>query len=186
MRDLTRLPAHAGKDELNVIIETPRGNRNKFNYDPELGLFVLGKLLPPGAVFPYDFGFIPSTLGEDGDPLDVLMLMDEPVPVGCLIRAWLIGVIEAEQTEDGQTVRNDRLLAVAAKCHAYCETRALSDLSPELVEGIEHFFVSYNEMEGKRFKPIGRRGRKTAEDLVAKALRRAQRARRARKKAVKK
>ncbi len=80
---------------LNVVIETSKGSRNKLKYNPEQGLFELSKVLPAGAVFPYDFGFIPSTLGDDGDPLDVLLLLDEPVPAGCKIPARLVGVIEA-------------------------------------------------------------------------------------------
>src|SRR5215210_6607135 len=99
-------------DDLNVIIETPKGSRNKFDFDEELGLFKLGGVLPAGAVFPFDFGFVPATRGGDGDPLDVLVLMDEPAFVGCLVPARLIGVIEAEQTEEGKTTRNDRLIAV--------------------------------------------------------------------------
>ncbi len=94
--------------DLNVIIETPKGSRNKFKYDEEFGLFRLSGLLPVGAVFPFDFGFVPSTAGEDGDPLDVLLLMDEPAFAGCLVTSRLIGVIEAEQTEEGKAERNDR------------------------------------------------------------------------------
>src|SRR5256714_11155497 len=102
--------------ELNVIIETPKGSRNKFNYDDKLRLFKLGGVLPSGAVFPFDFGFVPSTTGGDGDPLDVLVLMDEPAFAGCLVRVRPVGVIEAEQTErDGGTARNDRLIAVASQ-----------------------------------------------------------------------
>jgi inorganic pyrophosphatase len=101
--------------DLNVIIETPKGSRNKFNYDEEHQLFKLGGVLPAGAVFPYDFGFLPNTVGGDGDPLDVLVLMDEPAFAGCLVPARLVGVIEAEQTErDGETIRNDRLIATFA------------------------------------------------------------------------
>ncbi len=100
---------------VNVVIETPKGSRNKYAYDGELAVFTLGGVLPAGAVFPFDFGFVPSTLGEDGDPLDVLLLLDESVPPGCLVKARLIGAIEAKQTEpDGKQMRNDRLLAVAA------------------------------------------------------------------------
>src|SRR4028119_2143117 len=103
-------------------VETPEGSRNKFDFDEELGLFKLGGVLPAGAVFPFDFGFVPATRGGDGDPLDVLVLMDEPAFVGCLVPARLIGVIEAEQTErDGETARNDRLIAVAANSHAHKE-----------------------------------------------------------------
>jgi inorganic pyrophosphatase len=83
---------------LNVVVETPKGRRNKFKFDERLELFTLTKVLPSGAVFPFDFGYVPATKGEDGDPLDVLLLMDEPVFVGCLVAARLVGVIEVEQT----------------------------------------------------------------------------------------
>lgn len=118
---LTHLSAYqSASDELNVIIETPKGSRNKFNYDEDYNLFKLGGVLPAGAVFPFDFGFIPSTIGGDGDPLDVLLLMDEPAFPGCLVSSRLIAVIEAEQTErDGETTRNDRLIAVAADSRAH-------------------------------------------------------------------
>jgi inorganic pyrophosphatase len=90
----------ARKDDtglVNLIVDTPKGSRNKFRYDSDLGLFRLGKVLPLGMAFPYDFGFIPSTLAEDGDPLDVLLLADEPAFPGCLVGARLLGVFEAEQ-----------------------------------------------------------------------------------------
>jgi len=108
---LTHLPARNPDTGLvHVIVDTPKGSRNKFKYDEKLGLFRLGKVLPLGSCFPYDFGFIPSTKAEDGDPVDVLVLMDEPAFSGCLVTVRLLGVIEAEQTEEGKTVRNDRLI----------------------------------------------------------------------------
>jgi inorganic pyrophosphatase len=165
---LTNLSAYAAEsDELNVIIETPKGSRNKFNYDEEHHLFKLGGVLPAGAVFPFDFGFIPSTLGGDGDPLDVLLLMDEPAFPGCLVPARLIAVIEAEQTErDGETTRNDRLIAIAADSHTHRNVRTLADISTALVDEIEHFFVSYNQIKGKQFKPLGRFGPIKAARLI--------------------
>ena len=168
---LTRLDAF-DKDaqELNVIIETPKGSRNKFNYDEEHGLFKLGGVLPAGAVFPFDFGFVPSTLGGDGDPLDVLVLMDEPAFVGCLVHARLIGVIEAEQTEEEETTRNDRLIAVAAKSHTHRNVRSLNELNETFVDEIEHFFVSYNTIKGKQFKPLGRFGPDRAEQVVREGI----------------
>src|SRR5947209_4692681 len=117
----------------NVIIETSKGSRNKLKYNPGEGLLELSKVLPRGAVFPFDFGFIPSTVGDDGDPLDVLVLMDEPVPTGCKIPARLIGVIEAEQSKDGEAERNDRLIAVAEGCHEHKDIRSIKDLSETLV-----------------------------------------------------
>lgn len=141
--------------ELNVIIETPKGSRNKFAYDEEYGLIRLGGVLQVGAVFPFDFGFVPSTLGGDGDPLDVLVLMDEPAFAGCLVFSRLIGVIEAEQTEEGKTLRNDRLIAVATQSHTHREVHSLDDISESLGKEIEHFFVSYNTIKGKQFTPNG-------------------------------
>ena len=116
---------------VNVIVETPRGCRNKFKYEPDLGRFTLHTVLPAGAAFPYDFGFIPGTKADDGDPIDVLVLMDEPAFAGCVVPARLIGVIEAEQTEKGKTVRNDRLVAVAKNAHDYRDLRTLTDLECE-------------------------------------------------------
>nr|MDQ3622507.1 inorganic diphosphatase [Verrucomicrobiota bacterium] len=108
--NIARLPAFVvNSREVNAIVDTPRGSQNKFKYDEESGLFMLGGAMPAGVVFPFEFGFIPSTAGGDGDPLDLLILMDAPTFVGCLVRARLIGVIEAEQTENGKTLRNDRL-----------------------------------------------------------------------------
>jgi inorganic pyrophosphatase len=159
-------------DELIVIIETPQASRNKFKYQKEHDLFELGGVLPAGAVFPFDFGFVPSTLGEDGDPLDVLILMDQPAYPGCLVPSRLLGVIEANQTEDGKTERNDRLIAVAAEAHDHSEIRSISELSAHLIEEIEHFFVSYNEIRGKKFKPLGRFGPRRAMKLIKEGSRR--------------
>ena len=118
-------------------------------------------MLPPGAVFPFDFGFVPSTRAEDGDLLDVLVLMDAPVFPGCVVLARPIGVIEAEQTEDEETERNDRLLAVAVDSAMRRSIKTLNDLSPDLIGHIEHFFVSYNEAKGKRFEVKRRAGRQS-------------------------
>ena len=159
--------------ELHVIIETPKGSRNKFNYDEGHGLFKLGGVLPAGAVFPFDFGFIPSTLGGDGDPLDVLLLMDEPAFPGCLVPSRIVAVIEAEQTErDGTRTRNDRLIAVAADSRTHKGVRTLADLNTTLLDEIEHFFVSYNEIKGKTFVPLGRFGPIKAARLIEEAAQR--------------
>jgi inorganic pyrophosphatase len=158
-------------DTLNAIVETPKGRRNKFKYDEKRGLFVLGKVLPAGAVFPFDFGFVPSTRGEDGDPLDVLVLMDEPAFPGCLVPSRLVGVIEAEQTEEGETVHNDRLLAVADESDAHRDVRSIGQLSATLLDEIEHFFASYQELEGHVFRPTGRFGPDRARRLVEAAIR---------------
>ncbi len=159
--------AGEGRTLINAIIETPKGSRNKFNRDEELGIFKLRKVLPAGAVFPFDFGFVPNTVGGDGDPLDVLILMDEPAFPGCLVQARLIGVIEAEQTEvDGTVIRNDRLVAVASESHTYEGVGSIHQLNDAMLEEIEHFFASYNEYEGKKFRSLGRFAAQRARELV--------------------
>jgi inorganic pyrophosphatase len=160
--------------DLNVIIETPKGSRNKFKYDEALRVFRLSGVLPAGAVFPFDFGYVPSTKGGDGDPLDVLVLMDEPAFAGCLVPARLIGAIEADQTEeDGQTERNDRLIAVAADSRQHKDVRALDQISDNLLKEIEHFFVSYNMVKGKQFAPRDRSGPEAARRIVDEGVQRA-------------
>ncbi len=99
-------------DALQVIIETPKGSRNKYAFDESQGMFLLKKVLPAGMAFPYDFGFVPSTRAEDGDPVDVLVLMDEPAFVGCLLQCRIVGIIEGEQGKKKERVRNDRIVAI--------------------------------------------------------------------------
>jgi inorganic pyrophosphatase len=157
--------------DLNAVIETPRGSRNKFKWIAKHEVFQLASVLPAGAVFPYDFGFLPSTLGDDGDPVDVLVLMEEPAAVGCLIPVRLLGVIEAEQTEKGKTERNDRLIAAAVKSHRFEKAKSLDDLGGNLAEELEHFFVSYNRIRGVEFKPLGKHGPSRALDRVREGMR---------------
>ena len=162
MADLSSLSNQldAKKSTCRAIIETPKGCRNKFDYDPESNLFMLGGLLPEGMMFPFDFGFIPSTLGEDGDPLDILVLMDAPAHVGCLIEVRIIGIITAEQTEDGKTEANDRLLGVAIHSYDHEDLESIEDVSKTLLDQLEAFFISYNKQRGKKFKVTGTGGPK--------------------------
>jgi inorganic pyrophosphatase len=164
---------------VNVVIETARDSRTKLAYDPERGTFVVKMVLPQGMSFPFDFGFIPSTLAGDGDPLDVLVLMDEPVSAGTIVPARLVGVIEAVQTEkDGTSETNDRLIGVAATHDLYAKVNKLADVPKAVTSQIEQFFISYNEQEGKRFEPKGRHGRKRAEKILAMGRRQYSRRRR--------
>jgi len=153
------------------VIETPKGCRNKFKFDKNTGAFVLGSVLPAGASFPYDFGYVPGTEAEDGDPLDVLLLMDVPAFPGCVVHSRIIGVIEAEQTEDGETIRNDRLVAVAMDAHDYRDLKSVRTMNQNLLEELDHFFVSYNEMRGRKYKALGHRGPKRAMKLLKQSQR---------------
>ena len=168
-KPITLEPFNSETRELNVIIETPKGSRNKLTYDEKYGLLKLSGVLPVGSSFPFDFGFVPSTLGGDADPLDVLVLMDEPVFPGCLVPSRLIGVIEANQTENGETNRNDRLIAIASDSVTHSDVHSLEDLNRSLMDQIEHFFISYNESKGKKFEPLGRYGPARARSIVEKA-----------------
>jgi len=160
MADLSALSPQLApkKSTCRAIIETPKGCRNKFDYDPDSGLFMLAGLLPEGMMFPFDFGFIPSTLGEDGDPLDILVLMDAPAHVGCLIDVRIIGIIEAEQTQDGKTESNDRLLGVAIHSYDHEDLESIKDVSKTLLDQLEEFFISYNKQRRKKFKVTGTAG----------------------------
>jgi inorganic pyrophosphatase len=168
--DLTKLELYDDEGNLNVIVDTPKGSHNKFKYDPKLGLFKVGHILPVGATFPFDFGFLPSTRGGDGDPLDVVILMDAPAFPGCLVGTRLIGVIEATQTESGTSEKNDRLVGVAVKSRPHADIATLNDLDENLLDELEHFFISYNEIKGKRFKPTGRFGPERAEELAREGM----------------
>jgi inorganic pyrophosphatase len=167
-RKLSELdPVDATEKSVHVVIETSRGARTKLAYDEERQAFVVRKVLPQGMSFPFDFGFIPSTLGGDGDPLDVLVLMDEPVPAGVIVPSRLIGVIQARQTEkDGTVEENDRLIAVAESSELFADVKKLSDLPPAVATQIEHFFINYNEQEGRTFEPIAQHSRLKATDLM--------------------
>ncbi|MDB5298716.1 MAG: inorganic diphosphatase [Phycisphaerales bacterium] len=160
-------PFDEKKGEWRVVIETPKGSHNKYKFDEELASYQLHGVLPEGMSFPYDFGFLPSTVAEDGDPLDVLLLMDQPAFCGCLVPSRLIGVIEAEQTEtDGKSARNDRLVAVPTTSRVYSDCASLEDLNPHRLKEIEEFFVSYNRINGKQFKVLNVSGPERAEKLA--------------------
>ncbi len=170
--DLSHLPNQLDKQnrQCRVVVETPKGRRNKFDYDSDLEAFTLGGLLGEGLSFPFDFGFIPSTLGEDGDPLDVMILMDEPAHVGCVLDVRLIGVIEAEQVEDGKKTTNNRLIGVAVHSYNHENVHSVSEISSSIIEQVGEFFVSYNKSRGKRFKVEGIHGPSRAVKLVEQGI----------------
>lgn len=167
MKPMDLPPFGKGEFEINVVVETPKGSGNKFKYDLETGLYMLAAPMPEGFTFPFEFGFIPSTLGEDGDPIDVLILMNSPTFVGCVMKARLLGVIEAEQKEaNGEKERNDRLVAVPTSSRLHEKVTSIEHLPSELLWEIEHFFKSYNSIRGKEFVSLGNHGPKKAMQLV--------------------
>ncbi len=161
----------ANPDVVLAVIETPMGSRNKFKFDPKLGNFILNGVLPQGMMFPHAFGFIPGTQADDGDPEDIMVIMDEPTFSGCVVHSRLIGVIEAEQKEkDGKKERNDRIIAVAAHSHEHSQVRTIEDLNEHNLNEIQQFFVNYNRERGKEFKVLRRKGPKAAWKLMKKSL----------------
>ncbi len=156
-------------NHIHAVIETPKGCAAKYVFDPETELFKLKKILPEGIIFPFHFGFIPFTKAEDGDPVDVLVLLDEPAWPGCVIECKLLGVIEAEQKEEGKNAeRNDRVIAAAAQSNRYKEIKTIFALDAYLVDEIINFLISYTRLENREFRIIGRQGPKTAISMIKK------------------
>jgi inorganic pyrophosphatase len=121
-------------------------------------VLVLKKVLPAGMTFPYDFGFVPSTKAEDGDPTDVLVLMDEPAFPGCLLKCRLIGVIEGQQGGKKKGNRNDRIIAIEEANHSYAHVRHVNELGKRFVKELEEFFVNYHDLDGEKYKILDIKG----------------------------
>ena len=170
-RNLMTLPSFDERDpkSINVIIEAPCNSRIKYKYDHKSDVFAVSYVLPRYAVFPFDFGFIPSTVAEDGDPTDMLVLMDALGTVGCTLVARPIGVIEANQTQSGKTFRNDRLIGVAVASADFAHLKSLDELAPHSLQAVEQFFISYNTMRNRTFVPIRRPDSTTAYELIRRA-----------------
>jgi inorganic pyrophosphatase len=164
------LLAAAEKDDgdvIRVVIETPKGSRNKYAFDTKMNVFELSKVLPAGMAFPYDFGFVPSTLAEDGDPVDVLVLMDEPAFPGCVLKCRIIGVIEGEQGGKKKKERNDRVVAIEKDNHSFADIKNVDDLGKRFVQELEDFFVNYHELSGEQYSILGVKGPDRAKRRIA-------------------
>lgn len=158
------------KQLLRVVIETPKGSRNKFALDAKEHVFQLKKVLPAGMAFPYDFGFVPSTIADDGDPVDVLVLMDEPAFAGCVLKCRVIGVIEGEQGTKKDRERNDRIVAVEKDAHSWSDIKTVHDLGKKFVRELEEFFVDYHRLSNEPFRVIGLKGPDEARKLIKKGM----------------
>ena len=165
-------PLYDKDDELiRIIIETPRGSRNKYSFDEDEKIYVLKKVLPAGMTFPYTFGFLPSTLAEDGDPLDVLVLMDEPALQGCLVKCRPIGIIEGEQGDKKETERNDRVVAIEENNHELAFIKGIDDLGKKFIVEVEEFFVNYHKLSGKKYRILNCKGPKEAHRRIKESIR---------------
>lgn len=154
---------------ITAMIECPKGYSQKFDYDPDAKQFKLSKVLPAGLVFPFDFGMIPGTKGEDGDPLDIIVVSECATFPGCLIDCRIIGALKAEQTErDGGTMRNDRFIGIPDVSQLFAGVKTLEQLPEAIVNQLEAFFKNYNEQAGKEFKVTARLDAKEAAKLLNK------------------
>src|SRR5438094_8485342 len=152
LRDYMMIPPGTGEAAVvNVIIEIPKGRRSKFEVDKATGLIKMDRYLYSSAVYPGDYGFIPQTLAEDGDPLDVLVMVNEPTFSGCLIETRVLGMFRMR--DRGQ---NDfKVLGVPDGDPLFQEVTKLADLPAHFLREVEHFFTTYKQLEGVTIEPLG-------------------------------
>lgn len=156
---------------IDVVIETPKGSVQKYSVEPGSSFFRLKKVLPTGMFFPYDFGFIPNTKGEDGDPLDILVISEFSSFPGCIMQCRIIGGFKAEQAEKKakkKIIRNDRYFAIPIHSKIYKEMKTMDDIPKALLKEIEEFFIDYNKSENKVFNVIDKLSSKAAYKIIAK------------------
>ena len=149
-----------------AIIEIPRGGRNKYEYDPQLGLFRLDRVLYSAVHYPAAYGFIPGTQAGDGDTLDILVTTNEPTFTGCLLEARPVGLLRMRD-EKGE---DEKILAVPTVDPRYDEVQELTHISASFLREIEHFFTIYKELEGKRVEMFGWENRQAAEEVIRASL----------------
>jgi inorganic pyrophosphatase len=166
MTNPMKLPTFTEGGDVHVVIETPRGSRAKFAYDPALKSFTLSKSLLVGLTYPYDWGFVPSTQADDGDPLDIMVVHDATTFPGLVLVCRVIGILQIEQKSKGKTQRNDRLFAVPRRSHAEQALRDVSDLSKPMQEELEKFFLATDELEDKTLEILGWKGPKVAANVI--------------------
>ena len=148
-RDLP--PGRHPPEEVTAVIEIPFGSRNKYELDKATGLMKLDRVLYSSVHYPGDYGFIPRTLHEDGDPLDVLVLVKEQTFSGCMIDVRPLGVLR--MLDRGEP--DDKILAVALKDPYYEEFFDIADIPQHVLKEVEYFFSTYKDLEGKRVQIVG-------------------------------
>jgi inorganic pyrophosphatase len=169
MPNLAQLPCRGDDGAVRLVIESPRGSMVKLKWEPELSAFLVSRVLPLGTVYPYDWGFVPSTLAPDGDPLDGMLVFDAPNWPGVVVSAELIGVVRLTQKSRGKkTTRNDRLILVAQGDHRTDDARSLP---AKVRRELEQFFINVVWHTGKRVTVEGWEGPKLARHLVDQAAR---------------
>lgn len=172
MPDFLSLPTLASPKEVHVVVETPRFARAKFKYEPDLGVFMLSRSLTLGLSYPFDWGFVPSTVAPDGDPIDALILHNVTTSPGMVLKCRPIAILDVAQTERRRTIRNDRLMVVPCDSAIYDGASDLGDLPQSMRHQAEEFFSAAVTGTAKKLKFLGWRGPRAAWA----AIRRTQRA----------
>jgi len=152
-------------DEIHVVVEINEGSRNKYEYDKELRIFRLDRSLHSSVFYPGDYGFVPSTLAEDNDPLDVIMLVAEPTFPGCLVLARPIGVLK--MIDQGEV--DDKILAVPLGEPSFREVHEYTQVFPHTLREIAHFFETYKALEGKQTSTAGWEDAASAKRIIGEA-----------------
>jgi inorganic pyrophosphatase len=158
MTNYVKLPTWADGDYVYAVVETPRGSRAKLEFDPKLGVFTLAKPLLAGLTYPYDWGFIPSTKAQDGDPLDVLIIHDAATYPGLVLKCKPIGLLEVLQSSNGKKVRNDRVFVVPDRSPFEGDLQDIRRLPARAIEELEKFFEATDALESKELRFLGWRG----------------------------
>ena len=151
MIDLSKIPAQTKDGDLNVLVEITGGSKNKYEFDKDMGAMILDRVLFSSVKYPYDYGFVPNTLAEDGDPLDGMVMMDEPTFPGCVIAARPIGMLKMIDGGD----RDEKILCVPAEDPRYDHVKSLDDVAPHRLAEIAEFFASYKNLEKKEVQIDG-------------------------------
>jgi inorganic pyrophosphatase len=162
MPNFVNLPPFTEAGDVHVVVETPRGSRAKFEYAPKLETFILSKSLLTGLTYPHDWGFVPSTRADDGDPLDIMVIHDATTFPGVVLTCRIIGILQIEQKSKGKAERNDRLFAVPRRSHSEQGLRDVRGLSKPIQQELEKFFIATDELEDKKLEIIGWKGPKIA------------------------
>lgn len=166
MPNFLNLPPFTEDGDVYVVIETPRGSHAKFAWDPKLETFSLSKSLLTGLAYPHDWGFVPSTKADDGDPLDIMVIHDAATFPGLVVTCRAIGILQIEQKSKHKSERNDRLFAVPRRSHSERALKDVSDLTKPIREELEKFFIATDELEDKKLNIIGWKGPKAAVQAI--------------------
>lgn len=149
-----------------ALIEIPRGSKNKYEWNEEMEGVALSRVLYQSVAYPAEYGFIPGTLADDGDALDVVVLIDQPTFPGCLMRVRPIGILRL--TQEGE--RDDKVLCVSVADPLYANTRDIGDIAPHRLIEIRHFFATYTELEGREVEVGGWEDASEAMDEIVECL----------------